>query len=222
MEEERVGTGSADFDDLLGGGLERRAITQLYGEAGSGKSTLCLLCSVSVLAKGRWVIFIDSEGFSADRFRQIAGDAAPAVAERLLLFEPLDFDQQGLMIGECEALLKSRDVGLIVLDSATALYRVEGRGGGEAQRRLGGQVIRLLAYAKRWGVPVLLTNQVYMDVDTDTLRGLGGTVLSHISKTIVRLEKCDGKRQAVLEKHRSLPENRSFTFEIVEKGIKRG
>jgi DNA repair protein RadB len=221
MEKGRVPTGSPDFDDLLGGGLERRTITQIYGEAGCGKSTLCLMCAVSVLASGKSVLYVDTEGFSADRFRQIAGDATEVLAEHLLLFEPVDFEQQGMMIGECEAILKIRTVGLIVVDSATALYRTEGGTGGDSQRRLGNQVIRLLGYAKRFGFPVLLTNQVYMDVDTDTLRGLGGTGLHHISKAIVRITKRDGTREAVLEKHRSLPENRSFSFEIVEKGIKR-
>lgn len=221
MEKGRVPTGSPDLDDLLGGGLERRTISQIYGEAGSGKSTLCLMCAVSVLATGKSVLYIDTEGFSADRFRQIAGDATEELAEHLLIFEPVDFEQQAIMIGECEAILKIRDVGLIVVDSATALYRTEGGTGGDAQRRLGNQVIRLLGYAKRFGFPVLLTNQVYMDVETDTLRGLGGTGLHHISKAIVRVSKRDGTREAVLEKHRSLPENRSFIFEIVEKGIKR-
>ncbi|NMA10981.1 MAG: DNA repair protein RadB, partial [Methanomicrobiales archaeon] len=31
MKTDRVGTGSQGLDDLLGGGLERRAITQIYG-----------------------------------------------------------------------------------------------------------------------------------------------------------------------------------------------
>ncbi|MBN1194742.1 MAG: DNA repair and recombination protein RadB [Methanomicrobiaceae archaeon] len=221
MEKGRVPTGSPDLDDLLGGGLERRTISQIYGEAGSGKSTLCLMCAVSVLATGKSVLYIDTEGFSADRFRQIAGDATEELAEHLLIFEPVDFEQQAIMIGECEVISKIRDVGLIVVDSVTALYRTEGGAGGDAQRRLGNQVIRLLGYAKRFGFPVLLTNQVYMDVETDTLRGLGGTGLHHISKAIVRVSKRDGTREAVLEKHRSLPENRSFIFEIVEKGIKR-
>ncbi|MFW5638786.1 MAG: DNA repair protein RadB, partial [Methanoculleus sp.] len=40
MKPDRVSTGSPPLDDLLGGGLERRAITQIYGEPASGKSSL--------------------------------------------------------------------------------------------------------------------------------------------------------------------------------------
>jgi DNA repair protein RadB len=221
MESSRVSTRSPDLDDLLGGGLEKRTITQIYGEPGCGKSTLCLLASVAVLGEGTPVVYIDSEGFSVERFRQIAGDLAESLADQLFLFEPTTFDQQAMMIGECEAIVRSRHAGLIVLDSATALYRSEMMQPGEAQRRLGHQMVRLLGYAKRYDIPVLVTNQVYMDIDRGALRGLGGTTLEHISKAIVRIEKRDGSRRAVLEKHRSMPENISFEFKIVKEGIKR-
>ncbi|MDG6257587.1 MAG: DNA repair and recombination protein RadB [Methanomicrobiaceae archaeon] len=221
MDSSRVSTGSPALDDLLGGGLERRTITQVYGEPGCGKSTLCLLAAVAVLGEGLPVVYIDSEGFSADRFRQIAGDAAESFADRLFLFEPETFDRQAIMIGECEAIVRSRHAGLIVLDSATALYRSEMLPGGEVQRRLGHQMVRLLGYAKRFDIPVLVTNQVYMDIDRGVMKGLGGTTLRHISKAIVRVEKRTGSRRAVLEKHRSLPEEAAFEFEIVKEGIKK-
>jgi DNA repair protein RadB len=221
MESSRVSTGSAGFDELLGGGLERRTITQIYGEPGCGKSTLCLLAAVAVLNEGSPVVYIDSEGFSVDRFRQIAGEAADSLAEQLFLFEPSTFDQQAMMIGECEAIVRSRHAGLIVLDSATALYRSEMLPGGEVQRRLGHQMVRLLGYAKRYNIPVLVTNQVYMDIDRGVVKGLGGTTLRHISKAIVRVEKRDRSRRAMLEKHRSMPEDAAFDFIIVKEGIKK-
>ena len=37
----RLATGSKAFDDLIGGGLESQAITELYGEFGSGKTQIC-------------------------------------------------------------------------------------------------------------------------------------------------------------------------------------
>ena len=221
MDSSRVSTGSPDLDELLGGGLERRAITQIYGEPGCGKSTLCLLAAVTVLDEGSPVVYLDSEGFSVERFRQIAGGAAESLAEQLFLFEPATFDQQAMMIGECEAVVRSRQAGLIVFDSATALYRSEMLPGGEVQRRLGHQMVRLLGYARRYNIPVLVTNQVYTDIERGVMKGLGGTTLQHISKAIVRIDKRDGSRRAVLEKHRSMPEGVSFEFVIVKEGINR-
>ena len=216
----RVSTGSSDFDALLAGGLEPKVITQIYGEPGSAKSTLVVLSTVESLRRGGHVIYIDTEGFSVDRFRQIAGDEAEILAERLFLFEPVDFEQQGLMIGECDTLLERYEVGLIVLDSATALYRIEVRSGGEGQRKLTHQILRLMGYARRYGIPVLVTNQVYMDTNNEVLRGLGGTAFRHLSKAIIKVEKVNSARRATLEKHRSLPEGGAFDFEIIEAGIR--
>lgn len=222
MKTDRVSTGSTAFDDLLGGGLERRAITQIYGEPASGKSTLCLMAAVATLRAGNSVVYIDTEGFSVERFTQIAGENAGALADRLYLFEPLDFAQQGTMIADAEGLLKNghAPVGLLVMDSATALYRTELDLGREAIRKLSHHMIKLLGLAKKYDIPVLITNQIYMDVERDRVAGLGGTALEHLSKAIVRLEKKDSARRAMLRKHRSRPEGLSFDFTITEDGIR--
>lgn len=221
MQENKITTGSPEFDGLIGGGLEKKTITQVYGEPASGKSTICLMIAVEFLKAGKKVIFIDTEGFSVERFRQIAGEDKNLLAEDLIIFEPIDFDLQGLMIGECDKILREDpDVGLIVIDSATALYRVEGGRSGESQRKLGRQMIRLLGFARRYDIPVLVSNQVFMDIDQNTVSGLGGTSLRHISKVIIRLEKKDGFRTAILEKHRSRKEGEILDFIIEEKGIR--
>ena len=78
-----------------------------------------------------------------------------------------------------------------------------------------------IRYAKRYEIPVIITNQVYMDTGKNTWYGLGGFALEHISKVIVRVEKMGtpGCRRARLVKHRSQPEGASFEFEIVKEGI---
>ena len=222
MKTDRVGTGSQGLDDLLGGGLERRAIPQIYGEPASGKSTLCLMAAVACLRAGNSVVYIDTEGFSVERFTQIAGENAGALADRLYLFEPLDFAQQGTMIADTEGLLKNghAPVGLLVMDSATALYRTELDLGREAIRKLSHHMIKLLGLAKKYDIPVLITNQIYMDVERERVAGLGGTALEHLSKAIIRLEKKDSVRRAMLRKHRSRPEGLSFDFVITEDGIR--
>ena len=223
MKPDRVSTGSRPLDDLLGGGLERRTITQIYGEPASGKSTFCLMAAVASLRAGNSVIYIDTEGFSVERFAQVAGGHAAEFADRLYLFEPIDFAQQGAMIADTEGLLRKKDgapVDLLVMDSMTALYRTELDLGRETVRRLSHHVIKLLGLAKKYDIPILITNQIYVDVERDRISGLGGTALEHISKAIVRLEKRDSVRRAMLRKHRSRPEGISFDFVITEDGIR--
>lgn len=216
-----VATGNEALDELLGGGLGRKAITQFYGEPGGGKSSLCLLCAVERLQAGEGVVYFDTEGFSAERFAQIAGPGAEELATGLIIFEPRDFDEQGFMVARAADLLREKPAGLIVVDSVTGLYRAESQGGGEVQRRLARQLVMLLGYAKRYNIPVIVTNQVYLDIETGTLSGLGGTMMRHISKTILKIEKTGGHRRATLEKHRSRPEGQAFEFEMTGTGIKR-
>lgn len=214
-------TGIPCLDDLIGGGLETRIIVQFYGEPAAGKSTAAMASAIATLRNGEDVIYIDTEGFSIDRFCQLAGDDAESLAERLILYEPADFTGQDHAIAECARLLSDKTgIGLIVLDSATALYRTEERGGGDPQKRLGRELIMLLGYARRYDIPVIVTNQVFTDINTDRLCGLGGTNMHHISKIIVRFERDNATRHAILEKHRSRPEGTKITFTIVEKGFK--
>ena len=222
MKNDRMSSGNAAFDRLLGGGLETRTISQIYGSPASGKSTLCMIAAVSCLRAGHPVVFIDSEGFSIERFRQITGEDTEKLADRLCLFEPMDFEQQGTMIAEADKILKSHKPGLFILDSATALYRTDLDKGRDAMQMLTRQMIQILGYAKRYDLAVIITNQVYMDTTRNTFYGLGGTAMEHLSKVIVRLERLEmpGRRRATLVKHRSQPEGASFDFEMVQDGIK--
>jgi DNA repair protein RadB len=217
----RVSTGSLPLDELLGGGLERKAITQVYGEPGSGKSTLVLLPVVACLKARRGVIFFDTEGLSVERFRQIAGDEAEEIAARLFVYEPSDFEQQGIQIAETENLLKKGGIDLFVMDSATALYRTELGQSREAQRKLASQMMYVLGLSRRYAIPVLVTNQVYVDPESGEFRPMGGPVLQHLCKAIIRIDRMNGLRRAVLIKHRSLPDGSFFTFEITQSGIQK-
>ncbi len=79
----RYATGSEDFDNLLNGGFETQAITELVGEFSSGKSQVChtLCVSASKLIENNPdgdagnIIFIDSENtFRANRIHQIVSN----------------------------------------------------------------------------------------------------------------------------------------------------
>lgn len=120
---ERLPVGCQSLDLLLGGGFESGIITELYGESGSGKSNIVLQLAVAAVARGFRVIFIDTEGFSAERFKQIAGPGAADIAAKIMIFEPMSLEQQAMAIREASKIA-GRDLGLVILDSATSLYRM--------------------------------------------------------------------------------------------------
>jgi DNA repair protein RadB len=218
-------TGAEPIDLLLGGGLERDGLLQVYGEGGTGKTILALAAAVRTALDDRWVFFIDTEGVSTDRLRAMSGGDPERVLRRMLLSSPPDLTAQGEAVRTACRLAREgrRPVGLVVLDSATLHYRLALGTTGEEEARgaLMGQLAELLATSIATGVAVLFTNQVWRNVTTGTLEPLGGPFLHHLSKTIVRLDRLAGdRRRAVLVKHRSLPE-RSVDYRITARGLER-
>lgn len=197
-------------------------MTQFFGEAGSGKTNICLQLAIRCVEQGKKVIIIDTEGISPTRFRQIAGERAKEIAQNILIYEPHNFEEQHAAVRELEKVIKE-NIGLIVVDSATAFYRFELEqedSAVRARRELGSQIGFLHNLARKYGIVVVITNQVYTDVATGTLRPVGGNIIEHISKTIIQLERLtDGKRRAILKKHRSLPEGISCEFTITSAGV---
>jgi len=217
----RLPTGSKALDDILGGGFEVGTISQIFGEPASGKTNICIQLAVNMLKEGRRVIYIDTEGFSIERFDQIAGGDSRELSKRLILFSPMDFKEQYVAIKDSEKLVKE-NVGLIILDSATAFYRVEleSKDSMLLKRELANQVTALLGMARKYDVAVVITNQIYMDVDREELKAVGGNMLEHISKAIVQLSRTGiGTRMAVLKKHRSMAEGQSAEFKITATGV---
>ena len=224
----RLATGCAPLDELLGGGVERGTLTEFFGEGGSGKTNICLVLAANVARAGKKAIYIDTEGLSLERLFQIAGGdkdkaAAEAIMKNVFVFDARDLDEQEEAVNKSIALAEQLDdVDLIVLDSATSQYRrffgtdEEGR----SRQRLGVLITRLLRAARTRKIPIVITNQVYTDINNDKFEPLGGHALSHSSKAIVRIERLGpGRRKATVEKHRSIGEGASAEFRITADGI---
>jgi len=218
---ERLPSGCKSLDLLLGGGFESGIITELYGESGTGKSNIVLQLAVQAVSRGQRVIFIDTEGFSAERFRQIAGRSAEDMAKKIMIFEPMSLEQQAIAVRE-SSKIAGRDLGLIILDSATSLYRVllEAEDNRPFRRALNAQLAELQENARRHRIPVVITNQVYIDIEKNELRPIGGTGLEHMCKVILFLEKKgEGLRSARIMKHRCAPEGAMADFRLTAQGV---
>lgn len=219
----KVALGCRALDDLLSGGVEDGCITLLHGEAGSGKTNFCLQLSRNVVRTGRKVIYIDTEGVSLERLRQICGDDFEVVLKNILFSEPYSFEEQENLIEKAVKLAEGNpEVGFIAIDSITMHYRLTMRDETRRDERhsLTRQIARLLRVSRQRGIPVVVTSQVYTDIDTGAFMPLGGHMLSHNAKMIVRLEKTGpSTRLAVLEKHRHREEGSRAAFRITAIGL---
>ncbi|RLI84912.1 MAG: DNA repair and recombination protein RadB [Candidatus Altiarchaeales archaeon] len=205
-----------DFDTLLGGGLQSRCITHIYGSPGSGKTNIALMATANAVKNGK-VIYIDSEGsFSVERLRQISGEKIDEVLKNLMLIEPVEFDEQNVAIKKLNEIVPKSNASLVIVDSIAVFYRLEED---KDIRDLGRQLSQLLRIARRYDIPVLITNQVYTDIDTGRIVPVGGDVVRYWAKIIIELKKIENFRIAILKKHKFLPENLKLEFRITDNGI---
>lgn len=222
----KISAGSYDLNKWLYGGYESDIITTLYGGAGSGKTNFCLLAAVSQAKKDTRVLFIDTEGgFSVERVKQLAGDESEKVLQNIIVLKPTSFSEQKEAFKELLKYVTKDHLGLVVVDGMTMLYRLD-FGAARAQKgelqsinsELARQMRTLAEIARKQGIPVIVTNQVYQWEHED--RMVAGDILKYWSKCLIELVNDSGTRVAFLRKHRSLPEKK-FEFQIVNEGIKK-
>jgi len=204
------------FDKFIGGGLLPKAITNFYGGPATGKTNFALMATVSASKLGK-VIYVDNEAaFSIERLRQLARDDLYRVLENVILLEPTDYDEQKLAIRRIEELVSKNKISLIVVDSIGTLYRLEKE---RDIQELARQLSILLKISRTRDIPVLITNQVYTDIDSGNLVPVGGDVTRYWSKIILELKRENGTRLAIIRKHKFLPEGLNLRFKIIDTGI---
>lgn len=214
-----IPSGSKCIDSLLGGGVETGTVTQIYGHSGTGKTSLCLMLARNA-AKEYKVAYIDTEGLSAERVKQIFGDVD--LFSNVFVYEVFEFKQQGVALKEAGKLCRSEKVKLIIVDCFTSLYRSELEDEKKQiriKRELTSQLTFLLGIARKYDLAVVITNQMFSDVSSGIDRPLGGPSIDHLSKVILALEKTETVRKATLIKHRWMKEGASCFYRITERGL---
>lgn len=232
----RLATGSRKLDELLGRGLETQAITEFYGEYGSGKSQLAHQLCVNVQLPpergglGGGALYIDTENtFRTERIIQMSrffGLNPDEVSRGIILAEAYTSDHQMFLLENCDKVIKDNSIRLIVVDSLTGHFRSEyiGRENlAERQQKLNQHMHKLIRLARAFNAVALVTNQVMSSPDVffgEAIRPIGGHIVAHTSHTRIFLRKArrGPVRIARLVSSPYLPEG-ECVFRITGNGI---
>jgi DNA repair protein RAD51 len=230
-------TGAVELDKLLEGGIETGSVTEAFGEFRTGKTqlchTLCVTCQMPISdggAEGK-AIYIDTEGtFRPKRLQEIAerfGMDPEMTLENVAYARAHNSEHQMELLKMAAAIMSQDRYALIVVDSATALFRTDFSGRGELSERqmqLGQFLRQLTRLAEEFGVAVFITNQVTADPGgmsfaKDSTKPIGGNIIAHAATTRLRLRKGRGdNRVCTIFDSPTLPEA-DAQFAVGAKGI---
>jgi len=163
--EDIIHTGSIALDTALGiGGYPKGRIIEIYGDESVGKSTLCLQAVAEAQKKGLVVIYIDMEHALDAKYATALG----CNLDTLIISQPNNGEEALEIVNLCA---RSGEVGLIVVDSVSALVPKAELEGEITDTNVGGQA-RMMSKAMRMitgnlnrnDCTIIFTNQIRMKI----------------------------------------------------------
>ncbi len=213
---EKIGkltTCSQALNSLMGGGFESQAITEMFGEFGSGKTQIAHQCAVTAQLKEKDgglngdVIIIDTENtFRPERITQMADalDLDPKkVLSRIHVARAYNSHHQMLLAEKARDIAEDFDIRLLIVDSLTSLFRAEYVGRAtlaDRQQKLNKHMHDLLRFGDINNAVILVTNQVSTKPDAffgDPTRPIGGHIVGHTATFRLYLRKSKGGKRIV-------------------------
>jgi DNA repair protein RadA/Sms len=204
---ERLTSGLAELDRVLGGGIVRGSVTLLGGDPGIGKSTLLLQVAADVSRAGT-VLYATGEE-SADQVG-LRAHRLGLQAEALQVAPEADLEQ-------VLQVARERRVRLLVIDSIQTVFlpTVSASAGGVSQlRECAAELVR---FAKATGTAVFIVGHVTRE---GTIAG--PRVLEHLVDTVLYFESDAGSRFRIVRatKNRFGAVNELAFFAMTEGGLR--
>lgn len=206
-EEERVTTGIAEFDRVLGGGLVTGSVVLIGGDPGIGKSTLLLQAAGGQAAERR-VLYVTGE----ESLQQIA-----MRARRL----GVPLEQLQALAETCVehlvAALTTEPVACVVVDSIQTMFSIDVSSAPGSVTQLRESAAQLVRFAKTTGTTVLLVGHVTKDGNI-----AGPRVLEHMVDAVLYFESESDSRFRILRaiKNRFGAANELGIFAMTETGMR--
>nr|MBA4405168.1 hypothetical protein [Nanoarchaeum sp.] len=194
--------------------FENNIITLVYGNSATGKTTLCLQTALKFGRLGK-VLFIDTENsFSLDRLKQMDSNC-DRYLENIVVIKVKDFEEQHNVFKNIKQIIKEGKIKIIIIDTIGMHYRLalQEENYIDINDKLLYQLKILKHLTDEYNIPVLLTNQVYTNMQGKNI-GVGGNMIARFGKRLIELKK--NPRKAVFIK----PEEKIINFELVNEGLR--
>jgi len=203
----RTGSGLAELDRVLGGGLVPASAILVGGDPGIGKSTLLLQAAASFARAGLPCIYVSGEEASAQvRMR----------AERLSLSDAPVRLAAETNLRDILTTLDAERPALAIIDSIQTMWldTVDSAPGSVSQVRAAAH--ELVSFAKRSGIAVVLVGHVTKDGQI-----AGPRVVEHMVDTVLYFEGERGHQFRILRavKNRFGPADEIGVFEMTGAGL---
>ncbi len=163
-----------EFNRVLGGGLVTGSLVLVGGDPGIGKSTLLLQASSAVAERGGTVLYVSGEESSQQV--KLRSERLGIGGDRLYILPETNLE---VILGRLGELSPN----LVVVDSVQTVYIEELTGAPGSVGQIRECTLRLMRWAKRAGIPVLITGHVTKDGAI-----AGPRVLEHIVDVVLYLE----------------------------------
>jgi DNA repair protein RadA/Sms len=206
-EKERVSTGIAEMDRVLGGGIVNGSVILVGGDPGIGKSTLLLQILQNMAGQNLKVLYVSGEE-SAKQIK-LRGTRIGASSGNLLVLVEIALEN-------ITRHIKDISPKAVVVDSIQTVYTsaLGSAPGSVGQvRESSGKLILL---SKKTGIPVFLIGHVTKDGSI-----AGPKVLAHMVDTVLYIEGDSGHAYRIVRgiKNRFGPTNEVGVFEMRDSGL---
>ncbi len=153
------------------GNYKSGMITCIFGNAASGKTTCCLLSAIACAKNNGKIIYVDTEsGFNPDRLSQLYYGNIIDIMDKIFIFRPKSFSEQNDAIKKLKQLCTNNSIKLIIVDTISYYYRAEkSQSPKKANSIMAAQMAELIRIARDLNKVVLVTNQVYSNINNSNI-----------------------------------------------------
>jgi DNA repair protein RadA/Sms len=206
-EGERLQTGIAELDRVLGGGIVDGSAILIGGDPGIGKSTLLLQVLEKLAGKGLPVLYVSGE--ESARQIKLRGRRLGATAKDLLILVEVELESILTRLAEIKP-------AVAVIDSIQTIYSSLFSSAPGSVGQVREAAGKLILFAKKTGIPIFLVGHVTKDGSL-----AGPKILEHMVDTVLYFEGDSGHAYRIVRciKNRFGPTHEIGVFEMRDTGL---